>query len=90
MDAELILDEEMEPNARLNEITNRILAAAFDVHTELGPGYQEQIYGNALAMEFERRHIRFEREVSFQVLYKGQPVGMGKSDFIVEVASSWN
>ena len=37
------------------EITERILGAAFDVHTELGNGFQEVIYQRALAFEFYNR-----------------------------------
>ena len=33
MDQELVMDEEMEPDPKLNEVTNVILAAGFEVHT---------------------------------------------------------
>ena len=84
MDPELIIDDEMEPDPRLNEVTNAILGAAFDVHTALGAGYQEAIYANALELEFRRRGIHYEREVKFSVFYKGDEVGRGCVDFVVE------
>jgi GxxExxY protein len=84
MDPELLVDDEMQPDPRLNEVTNAILGAAFEVHTELGPGYQEEIYANALEIEFKRRGIQFRRECRFDVLYKGEQVGRGRIDFIVE------
>jgi GxxExxY protein len=84
MDPELVIDEEMEPDPELNRITNAILGAAFEVHTELGPGYGESIYENALASEFRRRGIRFVRQAVFPVLYKGEVVGEGRIDFLVE------
>ena len=42
------------------------------VHTELGMGFLEAVYGDALAIELERRHIPFEREKSIHIMYKGQ------------------
>ena len=83
MDPELIVDDEMEPDPLLNEVTNAVLGAAFDVHSELGPGYQEVIYANALELEFRRRGIRYAREVRFSVSYKGDEVGKGCVDFVV-------
>jgi GxxExxY protein len=84
MDPDLLVDEEMEPDPELNRITNMILGAAFEVHTELGPGYGESIYENALASEFRRRGIHFVRQPVFPVLYKGELVGEGRLDFLVE------
>ena len=84
MDPELVIDDEMEPDPRLNEVTNAILGAGFEVHSVLGPGYQEVIYANALELEFKKRGIRYEREVKFAVAYKGEEVGKGCVDFIVE------
>jgi GxxExxY protein len=84
MDQELMIDDDMEPDPQLNEVTNAVLGACFEVHSALGPGYQEQIYANALAIEFRKRNIRFEREVLFKVMYKNEQVGEGRADFIVE------
>jgi GxxExxY protein len=86
MDDEVLVDEEMEPDPELNRITNLILGAALEVHKELGPGYQEIIYENALELEFRRRGIRYRRQVRFDVRYKGERVGDGRLDFLVEEA----
>lgn len=59
----------------LNEITDRIIAAAIEVHKTLGgPGLLESIYEDALAYELELRKIPFQRQVAVPVLYKGVPV----------------
>lgn len=84
MDPELLVDDEMEPDPELNRITNAVLGAAFEVHSTLGPGYEERIYENALAIEFRRRGIAFLRQVVFPVMYKGEQVGKGRLDFLVE------
>ena len=52
--------------------TYGIIGAAMSVHTELGMGFLEAVYGDALAIELKRRHIPFEREKSIHIMYKGQ------------------
>ena len=84
MSPDFTIDEEMEPDPELNKITNAILGAAFEVHTILGPGYDESIYEKALAVEFRLRGIRFVRQATFPVMYKGEQVGKGRVDFLVE------
>ena len=41
------------------------------VHNELGIGMREVVYGDALEIEFKLRGIPFQREQTFNVLYKG-------------------
>lgn len=41
-----------------------------EVHRTLGKGHREIIYGDALAYEFERNSIPFEREKQFRIVYK--------------------
>ena len=84
MDDAPFVDEELEPNPDLNRITNAVIGAAIAVHRELGPGYFESVYENALAIEFHNRGIEFQRQVMFPVLYDGQLVGEGKLDFLIE------
>jgi len=77
------VDEEMEPNPELNQITNAIIGAAIEVHKELGAGLIESLYENALAIEFRNRNIAFERQVPVQVIYKGEKIGETRLDFLV-------
>lgn len=50
------------------------MAAAFEVHTELGNGYTEEIYQEALEVELRTRGIPFVPQAELAVLYKGQPL----------------
>lgn len=54
------------------------------MHRILGPGYLEVVYEQALAIELKRRRIGFERQAAVEVVYRGQRVGQGRVDFIVE------
>lgn len=55
----------------LEDETYSIVGAAMEVYYKLGSGFAEQIYQEALAIEFGLRNIPFEREKRLQVEYKG-------------------
>lgn len=65
----------------VNDLTYQIIGAAFVVHQELGCGFKEEIYQEALALEFAERNIPFEREKHFSVFYKEKLL---KSDFYAD------
>lgn len=69
---------------RTERFSHRVIGAAIEVHRTLGPGYTEDVYEQALAYEFQLRDIRFDKQFFFNVRYKGQPVGKGRLDFLVE------
>lgn len=52
--------------------TREIIGAAIEVHNELGPGFLEPVYQEALAIELRRRSIPFVREVDTPIRYKGE------------------
>ena len=72
------------PETRRDPRTEAILAAVFEVHRRLGPGFEEIFYQRALAREFSVRNLDFGREVEIPVRYKGEQVGTKRVDFIVE------
>jgi GxxExxY protein len=65
-------------------LTERILAAAIEVHRTFGPGFEEVMYQRALAREFDARDLDRGREVWIDIYYKGERLGKKRVDFIVE------
>src|SRR5207253_679997 len=68
----------------LRALTNRVIGAAIAVHKALGPGHAEITYENALELEFKATGIRYARQVGFGVYYRGEQVGRGRIDFLIE------
>lgn len=63
--------------------TYEIRGAIFAVHKELGCGFLERVYQDALEYEFRERGIPYEREKEIQVPYKGHPLGEPyRADFV--------
>src|SRR3954466_5952302 len=63
--------------------TYAIIGAAIEVHKQLGCGFLESVYQEALAIELDLRRIPFRREVRLPVSYKGQMLITGFcADFI--------
>lgn len=60
-----------------------IRGAIMSVHRELGCGFLERVYQDALELEFKLRGIPYEREKQIQITYKGYPIGEPyRADFI--------
>jgi GxxExxY protein len=84
--------EDEHPDKLLHrEVTEAIIGAAFDVHSELGYGFLERVYQRALQVELSRRGFSAEIERRIQVKYKGVIVGdydadlIGASSVVVEI-----
>ena len=71
------IPEEAEKAGRL------LLGAAIEVHRQLGPGFLERIYEEALCQEFSLRGIPFERQKKIPILYKGVPIGEQRIDLLI-------
>jgi GxxExxY protein len=70
-----------------NEITERVIGAAIEVHRALGPGLLESAYEECLAHELTLRAVTFERQRALPVQYKGVALDCGyRLDLLVENA----
>ena len=70
---------------RINDLTQQIIAAAIDVHRELGPGLLESTYEACLVFELAERGLQVERQKALPVTYKGVRIDCGyRIDLLVE------
>jgi len=68
---------------KYGEITEKIIKAAYTVHNQLGPGFAEKVYHNALGIEILGLCLDVEHEKRLTVSYKGTPVGEFYADLCV-------
>jgi GxxExxY protein len=54
----------------LKEEVYKIIGICMEVHTILGKGHSEIIYGDALEYEFKKNGIPYNREIKFSITYK--------------------
>lgn len=64
-------------------VTEKIIAACYHVHNELGPGYVEKIYARALGLELKKTDLHFETEKEFPVSFDDVKIGTFRADFVV-------
>lgn len=68
---------------RLADVTRKLLNAFFDVYHELGSGFLEAVYANALAIALTHAEAAFRREVLVPVSFRGVVVGTYRADFLL-------
>jgi GxxExxY protein len=73
----------MDKEYPLKDETERIISAAIEVHSTLGPGLLESVYEQALAEELRLRKIPFQRQHPINLKYKGVEIGDHRVDFLV-------
>ena len=66
------------------DLTNRIIKSFYDVYNDLGYGFLEKVYENALFFELQLNQLQCERQRPIQVFYKEHKVGDYYADIIVE------
>ena len=66
------------------ELSYEIVAAAMEVHRNLGPGFTENIYEEAFCRELSLAEIAFERQVAVSVYYEDSEIGKYHLDLLVD------
>jgi GxxExxY protein len=69
---------------QINQITEKIIGAAFQVSNQLGIGFLEKVYENALAHELRKNGLRVEQQRPVDVYYDDVVVGVYIADLVVE------
>jgi len=67
-----------------DQLITEIIECAKRIRRQLGPGFLEKVYKNAMVVELRKLKLNFETEKLIQVLYDGIVVGEYRTDIIVE------
>lgn len=67
-------------------LTETIIGCSFEVMNELGAGFLEKVYENALKLLLAEKGLAVDQQVPLQVNFRGQPVGDYVADLLVENA----
>jgi len=69
----------------IEDLTEKIIGCAIEVHRILGPGLLESVYRECLIIEMRREHLRFNSEQHVPLDYKGQRIdGRLKLDLVID------
>ena len=66
------------------KLSYEIVGSIFEVFKELGYGFKERYYEDAIAKEFKDKDIKFKRQIPYKLEYKGEVIGNYRFDFLVE------
>jgi GxxExxY protein len=66
------------------ELTERIIGVYYEVYNELGHGFLESVYQNAMYIGLQDSGLRVQRELAVPVRFRGQVVGEYRADLLVE------
>jgi GxxExxY protein len=73
-----------DPKSEINRITEKIIGCAYRVSNELGCGFLEKVYENALAYEIRKLDLKIEQQKQIKVFYDNFEVGFYETDLLVE------
>ena len=68
----------------INDLAASIISCAIEIHDQLGPGFEDNIYGNVMSLELRRNNLSFEEQAVVKVSFDGVETGYQKVDIIVE------
>ena len=67
------------------DLTEKIIGAAIEVHKELGPGLLENVYSECLSYELNQLGLKYNREINLPVKYKTELLDCNyRMDFLIE------
>ena len=73
------------PNKLIHpELSYQIMGSAFSVFNDLGWGHKEAYYQRALVEEFNKRGVKYKKEIIFPIKYNEKIIAKYRIDFVVE------
>ena len=79
---ELRIDNQLDEQTEI--LIKNIIGTAIEVHRELGPGYLDKVYEQAMGLELRHRGLTYATQVPITVYYKGEKIHGQVLDMIVE------
>ena len=73
-----------DENFKYGEITNKIIQAFYQVYNEIGYGFENEVYINALNLVFKNLNLNSEKNGKIDILLNNQKIGVYKANLIVE------
>jgi GxxExxY protein len=73
----------VDSSYKYSELTDTIIGVFYDVYNELGFGFLESVYRNALRLALIEKRLRVEPEVAVSVFFHGVSVGDFRADLVV-------
>ncbi len=74
----------VDENYKYSELTDKIIGCAYKVYNELGAGFLEKIYENALVIELKDAGLSVEQQYPIKVYYHENIIGDYVADIVVE------
>jgi len=66
------------------ELSYKIVKVLFDMHNELGGRYQEKYYQRAVALAFDKKSIKYKKELAVDLKFQGETIGRYLLDFLID------
>ena len=67
-----------------SDLTEQVIGCAYEVYNNLGSGFLEKVYENALCIELKKHGLNIETQKEIIVFYKGNQVGQYFADLVIE------
>ena len=81
----LVKNKNIKDTKQFDELSNKVIKCAIEVHKILGPGLLENTYKQCLAHELKLNNIKFEVEKELPIIYKKIKLELGyRIDLIIE------
>ncbi|MEX0844632.1 MAG: GxxExxY protein [Balneolaceae bacterium] len=78
------MNQKKTPSFKYKKLTGNIIAAAMNVHSELGNGFREIVYHRSMIHELTSKGLNFESELTMPLYYRDANVGARRVNLLVE------
>jgi GxxExxY protein len=86
MNTDRIKQENGQERLKHSKVTEAIIGSFYEVYNELGQGFLESVYREAMTLVLRSNGFTVEQEKTVEVRFRGQVVGLFRTDLVVENA----